>query len=103
MLNTTNIKMGSNTSNVTLNTPSHGMMQRSHPKSRFIRFDIGSKVESWVFNRIEKNAYCNKEKDEGDWRSFGKPITVLQVMVFGDIKYLCEIVNNEDLFDDEQK
>ena len=100
MFDTTTIKMGSNTSTVTLNTPSHGMMQRSHPKSRFIRFNIGSKVEEWVFNRIEKNAYCHKEGDESHYKPFGKPITVLQVMVFGDIKYLCEIVNTEDLVDE---
>lgn len=100
MLNTTNIKMGSNTSKVVLNTPSHGMMQRSHPKSRFIRFDMGSKVEEWVFNRIEEKAYCNKKREEKSYDDFGKPITVLQIMVFGDVQYLCEVVNNEDLIDE---
>src|SRR6187402_1268291 len=100
MLNTTNIKMGSNTSNVVLNTPSHGMMQRSHPKSRFIRFGIDSNVEKWVFNRKKEKAYCYKQDEEKSYDDFGKPITVLQVMVFGDVQYLCEIVNDEDLIDE---
>ena len=102
MFNTTHIKMGSNTSEVTLNTPSHGIMQRSHPKSRFIRFSKGSDVEKWVFNRKEEKAYCNKLREEKSYDDFGKPITVLQIMVFGDIQYLCEVVNDEDLNDDNE-
>jgi len=97
MLNTTHIKMGSNTSNVILNTPSTGMMQRSHPKSFFIRFALGSKMEKKIFpNEGVKNAVL--EQDEYPYKK--TEINVLQILIFGENYYFCEVVKVEDLTED---
>lgn len=93
----TTIKLGSNSQTVQFNTPSSGIMQRSHSKSRFIRFDHGSKLADWIFS---DNPHT-KDKSQGEYFRHDPDgfVTVLQVMIFGDIKYLCEIVNNEDLIE----
>ena len=91
--------MGSNTSNVTLNTPSHGMMQRSHPKSFFIRFAKGSPMEDWIFNDKGKPSTLKKKNDYGSYIDICD-VTVLQIMVFGDIQYLCEVVESKNLIDE---
>jgi hypothetical protein len=94
----TTIKLGSNSQTVQFNTPSSGMMQRSHPKSRFIKFDNGSNLAISIFS---ENPHT-KDLRTSEYQS-SKPagfVTVLQVMVFADIKYLCEIVNNEDLIEE---
>lgn len=102
MFNTsqTNIKMGRNTSNVTLNTPSHGMIQRSHPKSFFIRFSSGSPLEGFIFNsKGDQPSLIKKDKWGEKWEASDR-VDVLQVMVFGDVQYLCEAVNIKDLIED---
>lgn len=91
MLNSTQIKLGSNSQTVQFNSPSSGMLQRSNPKSFFIRFAKGSKMEDWVFS---DNPYCDQLDQYPRTKTF---VTVLQIMVFGDIQYLCEVVKNEDL------
>lgn len=98
MSNTTHIKMGSNTSNVVLNTPSHGMMQRSHPNSFFIRFAKGSTMEDWIFNDKGGKSVLKKKNTYGSYEDICE-ITILQIMVFGDIQYLCEVVRDSDLID----
>lgn len=90
MFNSTQIKLGSNSQTVQFNTPSSGMLQRSHPKSFFLRFAKGSTLEKWIF---DEKPYSNIDE-------YGRNktlVTVLQIMVFGDIQYLCEVVKNEDL------
>lgn len=101
MLNTTSIKMGSNTSNVTLNTPSAGMMQRSHPKSFFVQFALGSKMESWIFDYETDQPYLYRGYAD-KWNKGTKvPVNVLQVMVFDtNVKYLVELVRVSDLSDE---
>lgn len=103
MLNTTQttIKMGSNTSNVTFNQPSSGMMQRSHPKSFFTKFSAGSAMEDWIFNFKGEQATLRKHtkwstKNNPDYETICE-VEVLQVLVFGDIEYMVELVRKEDL------
>lgn len=93
MLNTS-IKLGN--TNVSFNAPCTGMMQRSHPKSLFIRFNAHSNLAEWVFSD-----YPRLKKDEKEWRSgIGSvdtpKIVVLQVMVFGDNELLVEYVYEKD-------
>lgn len=95
MLNTS-IRLGHNTQNVTLNSPSHGILQRSHPKSIFIRFQKGSSMEGMVFP-TEGIPYIHKS----DTYPYPKrEVTVLQVLVFGDDSYLCEVVEDQFLIEE---
>lgn len=97
MLNTTNIRMGSSTSNVTLNTPSHGMMQRSHPKSFFINFNMASPLASYIFNTQGKQSgLIDRPYKHADWKLHTE-VEVMQIMVFGDNQFLCEVVRLTDL------
>lgn len=50
MLNTS-IKLGD--TNVTFNAPCTGMIQKSHPKSNFIRFKNTNNLSKWVFLFIQ--------------------------------------------------
>lgn len=85
MLNTS-IKLGD--TNVTFNTPCTGMIQKSHPKSNFMRFHKTSKIADWIFSdcpRLQEETYkCDK-------------IIVLQIMVFGDNELLMEYVYEKDI------
>jgi len=100
----TNIKMGSHTSNVTFNQPSSGMMQRSHPKSFFVKFSGGSKMEDWIFNYQGESAALKKKTKYSsdrnpDYENICE-VEVLQVLVFGTIEYMVELVRKEDLVDE---
>jgi len=90
--NNTNIKMGSNTNNVTFNTPSTGMMQRSHPKSFFVRFQKGSTMEKKLFPTYGEASHI---VDSNNVRKI--LVDVLQILIFGDDFYLVEIVRTEHL------
>jgi len=111
----TNIKLGSNTTNVQFNTPSTGMMQRSHPKSRFIRFQKGSDMETLIFplSDIEESKLRRKETKYRESDSFNRhgssyhididtPVTILQILIFGADQYLCEVVKNSDLIEEQK-
>lgn len=112
LLNTkTYISMGDTTTKVQFNTPSTGMMQRSHPKSKFIRFQKGSQIEKEIFPldgstptiTLEYYSERNFEYAVG-WTGGEKikkqiPIEVLQILVFGDNYYLVEYVKSSDLVD----
>ena len=84
MLNT-EIKFGSH--NVSFNNPSYGMLQRSHQKSFFIRFQKGSEIERRVFptRKHAKPFILNEDNKK-------MIIHVLQILIFGDDNYLCEVV-----------
>lgn len=119
MFNTsnTNIKLGSNTTNVQFNTPSTGMMQRSHPKSRFIRFQKGSDMEKLIFP-IADNEESKLSRSETKYRdpssydrhfndrsyqvNIDTPVTILQILIFGADQYLCEVVKNSDLIEEQK-
>lgn len=86
MLNT--LKIGDITSKVTFNTPCTGLIQKSHPRSNFVRFHAKSQLANWVFSSYPRlvEETCNIKK-----------IIVLQVMVFGDNEMLIEYVYEKDL------
>lgn len=94
MLNNTSYKIGGNTTEVSFNTPATGIIQKSHPKSRFINCHRGSKMADWLFDDVPQL----KKKDKYDRYEKWVDITILQIMVFGD-QLLVEIVHNEFLTD----
>ena len=106
MLNT-DIKLGSNSQTVKFNAPSHGMMQRSHPRSVFVRFQKDSAMEKWVFPRNGDNPYIAELKYDDklydDYRDTrGRiEITVLQILIFGNDQYLVEVVEPKYLKEEE--
>lgn len=50
MLNNTSFNIGDITNRVSFNSPSTGIIQKSHPRSNFIRFHAKSKMAEWVFS-----------------------------------------------------
>lgn len=85
MLNTS-IKLGD--TNVTFNTPCVGMIQKSHPKSNFERFQNNSEMSRCVFSDYPRLV---KEKYEA------RKIVVLQIMLYGDNWFLIEYVYEDEL------
>lgn len=98
MLNT--FKIGGNTTStkVSFNSPSSGIIQKSHPKSRFIKCHAKSKLADWIMGWDNEPSLRKEGKYSADILT---PITVLQLMVFGNDELIVEIVNNDDLKDIE--
>ena len=83
MLNVTSFNIGEITSKVSLNTPSSGIIQRSHPRSKFVRFHSRSPMSEYAFSsRLSKD---------------GPEIVVLQILVFGNDELLVEYVCEQEL------
>lgn len=90
MLNVTSFNIGDITSRVSLNTPSTGIIQKSHPRSNFVRFHARSSMSEYVlsdFPRLTKDS--------------SRKLVVLQIMVFGNDELLVEYVYEEDLLERE--
>ena len=90
MLNKTTFNLGQVTNTVQLNAPCSGIMQRSNPSSKFIRFHKNSEVARWVFSGYPRLVEFRSDPNY-------KPIIVLQIMVFGDNEMLVEYVYKEDM------
>lgn len=93
--------MFNNTSNtsitktsVSFNSPATGILQRSHPKSKFVRFSQGSDYEKVIFGiePYEYKTYSERFDQEK------KPIIVLQVLLVNS-GFLVEYMFEEDLTD----
>lgn len=98
MFNSTSYKIGGNSTTVSFNAPSTGVIQKSHPKSRFVRCAKGSKMEGWLF---DENPHMQKKGKYDTWEKYAD-VTVLQVMVFWQDQLLVEIVHNEHFIDEPQ-
>lgn len=70
--------------------PCVGTLQKTHRKSKFIRFHVTSRMAGWVFS---DRPHLN-EKD-GYERSQSPEIVVLQIMCFGDKELLIEYVEKQ--------
>jgi len=70
--------------------PCVGTLQKTHRKSKFIRFHLTSRVAGWVFS---DRPHLN-EKDDYE-RSQSPEIVVLQIMCFGDNELLIEYVEKQ--------
>lgn len=81
---------------VHLNAPTSGFMQKSNPVSRFIRFKIGSKLESNLFPLSpDEKPYLECKDYNGSIKY--RNVTILQVCIFGDNQMLAEYVFDEDI------
>ncbi len=85
MFNT--IKLGTVSQTIQLNAPCTGILQRSNANSRFIRFAKNSPMEDTIFSE-DPHYVVNYKK---------LPITVLQILIFGDNQYMVEILENKYL------
>lgn len=100
MLNKTTIKLGSNSQSVQFNQTSTGMMQRSNPNSIFIRFHKNSSLAKTVFPNngdnphIERFEYSSPKYDNYKETRGKLEVTVLQVLIFGQDEFLCEVLDN---------
>lgn len=56
MLNVTSFNIGEITSKVSLNTPSSGIIQRSHPRSKFVRFHSRSPMSEYASGFLFPNS-----------------------------------------------
>lgn len=88
MLNVTSFNIGEITSKVSLNTPSSGIIQRSHPRSKFVRFHSRSPRSP-----MSEYAFSSRPRLSKD----GPEIVVLQIMVFGNDELLVEYVCEQEL------
>ena len=100
MLNNTSYKIGGNSTSVSFNAPSTGIIQKSHPKSRFVRCAKWSKMEDWLFD--DEPCLKRQRYSSAPYEKY-VDVTVLQIMVFGENQLLIEIVHNEFLVDENPK
>lgn len=100
MFDTTNIKTSNTTvTNIKMNPACVGTLQKTHIKSKFVRFEIGSEYCKRVFSEIPHFKTYRKPIKYGsvtDYIDEPKEIVVLQAMVFGDKQILMEYVDKED-------
>lgn len=76
---------------IVMPAPCVGTLQKTHRKSKFVRFHVTSKMAGWVFSDYphlyQDDHYPNKKSPE---------IVVLQIMCFGDSELLMEYVEKQD-------
>lgn len=72
---------------IVMNTPCIGILQKTHPKSYFVRFHVTSEMEEYVFSNTPR---ISRDGDE---------IVTLQIMGFGDNELLMEYVYKSDYED----
>lgn len=90
-----------------INNPSTGELTKTHRHSKFIRFKKGSLEEKTLFSKFEE-PHLIQEKLENNWvknqhpkdyafwtERIKIPHIVLQVIIFGNDEFLCEIINTE--------
>lgn len=76
--------------NINMPAPCVGTLQKTHRKSKFIRFHVTSRMAGWVFS---DRPHLNESKDYE--RSQSPEIVVLQIMCFGDKELLIEYVEKQ--------
>lgn len=100
--NIASFKIGDITNQVSFNAPCTGIIQKSHPRSNFVRFHVHSDMAKWVFSdypRLVKDVW--NYSDVGYNKIYANKIVVLQIMVFGDNELLIEYVHEKDLNDEK--
>jgi len=80
---------------VSFNTPASGIVQKSSPKSRFVRFAQGSKLEDNLFG-IEPKMFKTRNEEIDGYTLNKKPITILQVLLTTN-GFLVEYIFDEDI------
>ena len=97
MFNTSNYHAGNCTNNVSINAVT-GAILKNHPKSWFERFHLNSDRAKQLLTEggdkgIEtvNGEYCSWKKDNSE-----KAITVLQMVICGDMEVMAELVYKKD-------
>ena len=94
------------TNNLNFNAVS-GTLCKSHPKSIFVWFELGSRCEKYLMRANPKfNMRKIKEEYKGtnwdknhDYEKDFEPVVVLQAMLTGENRVLAEIVKAEDFYE----
>ena len=84
-----------------------GMLVKNHPKSFIAQCQFGSEIAKNLFNKTNPQWGIYKgyhyEKDEYDYRKSNRiddyeyhDVVVLQVLLCGDNRVMCEVVYKED-------
>jgi hypothetical protein len=103
MFNTSYYHAGNHTTNLKINAVT-GAILKNHPKSWFERFHLKSERAEKLFKEGGHQA-TKKEYGRGDdyWKSSGwdvrdpdKDITVLQMVICGDMEVMAELVYTKD-------
>ena len=70
--------------------PCVGTLQKTHRRSKFVRFHVTSKMAGWVFSD------CPHLHESDGYERFQSPeIVVLQIMCFADRELLIEYVEKQ--------
>jgi len=100
MLNNTNvIRLGSNSQTVNFNAPCTGILQRSHPKSKFLKLDSRSSLAKIIFPEDGSPSKISIQLHRDIDYAEKKEITVLQILILGE-HFLIEYVFNTDLIEE---
>lgn len=100
MLNRYNVS-NSNTNNVNINAVT-GAILKNHPKSWFERFNLNSQRANVLLteggHKATKKAYRDSYRylDSYDVTDPDKDITVLQMVICGDMEVMAELVYTKD-------
>lgn len=101
----TNLKMGSNSQTVNLNTPSTGMLQRSNPKSIFVTVEKGSVQEKNLFPNdgstsvLYRHNYNTPGYDKYKETKGRVDVIILQVLIFGANSLMIECIEPKYLIE----
>ena len=82
-----------------------GLIQKSSPLSVITRCHLKSPLAKTLLHPegsyIERQKWINDGYTKSHWENVKIPITILQVMVFGDMECLIEYIFTEDLNKEE--
>lgn len=104
MLDTLNLRGGSTSQSVHVNAVT-GAILKNHPKSWFTRFNLTSKYAEALFAEGGHKAMkkVSVRYDPTDWRDYtrderdpDKDITILQMVICGDMEVIAELVYTKD-------
>jgi hypothetical protein len=79
-----------------------GLIQKSSPLSIITRCHLKSPLAETLLH--PEGSYIKRQvwtKDGGYWKDIETPVTILQVMVFGDMECLIEYISTEELNKEE--
>ncbi|MBO5969858.1 MAG: hypothetical protein J6S14_15330 [Clostridia bacterium] len=98
MFDTSHYHAGNHTTNFQINAVT-GAILKNHPKSWFERFHLKSKRAEELL--VEGGHHATKPAYDKDWRDRvveapDKNITVLQMVICGDMEVLAELVYTKD-------
>jgi hypothetical protein len=84
-----------------------GLIQKSSPLSIITRCHLKSPLAETLLHpegsHIKRQVWekGDYDRDRGHWKDIKTPVTILQVMVFGDMECLIEYISTEELNKEE--